>query len=207
MKRATSAASGVGLRMVTRSANGSIRVSDTLIRTVNNVRVPDVPAKVVLNLSPTPRIHIEFDSIELPSHFDESAEALNVSLDSTVNLKVRTDLTRYERTQGKLLCKGPFILPDQSVTAIEPRDDLREVKFGLLNFPDFLGEEYLPPRTISGGYQRRDIVTLGASGWVIEGEVLQENPGGNRAITHRRWIRSHARGLHSARGRRVILYK
>ena len=158
--------------MVIGCANGSIRVSDTSIRCINNVPVGSVSAQVMLKLSPTPRIHIEFDNIELPSDFDVSAEELDISLNSGTTFGVRTDLTRYEFSSGKLLCKGPFILARQSVvTVIEPGNDLKEVQFGLLNFPDFLGEEYLPPKTskeIKEGYQRRDFVKLEASPWVIE---------------------------------------
>ena len=158
--------------MVIGCANGSIRVSDTSIRCINNVPVGSVSAQVMLKLSPTPRIHIEFDNIELPSDFDVYAEGLDISLNSGTTFGVRTNLTRYEFSRGKLLCKGPFILARQSVvTVIEPRNDLKEVQFGLLNFPDFLGEEYLPPKTIKEfkeGYQRRDFVKLEASPWVIE---------------------------------------
>ena len=158
--------------MVIGCANGSIRVSETSIRCINNVPVGSVSAQVMLKLSPTPRIHIEFDNIELPSDFDVSAEELDISLNSGTTFGVRTDLTRYEFSSGKLLCKGPFILARQSVvTVIEPGNDLKEVQFGLLNFPDFLGEEYLPPKTskeIKEGYQRRDFVKLEASPWVIE---------------------------------------
>ena len=99
------------------------------------------------------------------------AEGFELSLNSGTTLGVRTDPTRYEFTRGKLLCKGPFILASQPVTVIEPRNDLQEVQFGLLNFPAFLGEEYQPPKTIEEfkrGYQRRDFVKLEASPWVIE---------------------------------------
>ena len=157
--------------MLTGSANGSIKVAETSIRTINAAPVGNVFAQVMLHLSPTPRICIEIDSVQLPSDFDESAGAFDISLDSGATFSVRPDLVRFERTKDKLLCKGSFTLANGSVTPIQPVDELTEVQFGLLNFPAFLGEEYQPPKTIEEfkrGYQRRDFVKLGASPWVIE---------------------------------------
>ena len=157
--------------MLTGSANGSIKVAKTSIRTINDVPVGNVFAQVMLHLSPTPRICIEIDSVELPSDFDESAGAFDISLDSGATFSVRPDLVTFERTKDKLLCKGSFTLANGSVTPIQPGDELAEVQFGLLNFPAFLGEEYQPPKTIEEfkkGYQRRDFVKLEASPWVIE---------------------------------------
>ena len=157
--------------MLTGSANGSIKVAKTSIRTINDVPVGNVFAQVMLHLSPTPRICIEIDSVQLPSEFDESAGAFDISLDSGATFSVRPDLVRFERTKDKLLCKGSFTLANGSVTPKQPVDELTEVRFGLLNFPAFLGEEYQPPKTIEEfkkGYQRRDFVKLEASPWVIE---------------------------------------
>ena len=157
--------------MLTGSANGSIKVAKTSIRTINAAPVGNVFAQVMLHLSPTPRICIEIDSVELPSDFDESAGAFDVSLGSGATFSVGLDLVRFERTKDKLLCKGSFTLANGSVTPIQPVDELTEVQFGLLNFPAFLGEEYQPPKTIEEfkrGYQRRDFVKLEASPWVIE---------------------------------------
>ena len=154
--------------MVTGCANGSIVVAEASIRYINDMPVGDVAAQVVLCLSPTPRIRIEFDSIELPPEFDVLNESLSISLDSSVTFRVTTDSTRYELTKGKLVCQGPFTLADQLVTAIEPGNCMKEIQFGLLNFPGFLGEEYLLPESSKSGYQRRDVVKLEASSWVIE---------------------------------------
>ena len=157
--------------MPTVSANGSIKVAETSIRTINDAAVSNVSARVILNLSPTPRICIEIDSVELPPDFDESAEQFDILLDSGATLSVLADLARFERTKDKLLCKGSFTLANGSVTPFEPGNDLTRVTFGLLNFPAFLGEEYQPPKTIEEfekGYQRRDFVILEASPWVIE---------------------------------------
>ena len=157
--------------MLTGSANGSIKVAETSIRTINAAPVGNVFAQVMLHLSPTPRICIEIDSVQLPSDFDESPGAFDISLDSGATFSVRPDLVRFERTNDKLLCKGSFTLANGSVTPIQPVDELTEVQFGLLNFPAFLGEEYQPPKTIEEfkrGYQRRDFVKLEASPWVIE---------------------------------------
>ena len=157
--------------MLIGSANGSIKVAKTSIRTINAAPVSNVFAQVMLHLSPTPRICIEIDSVELPSDFDESAGAFDISLGSGATFSVRPDLVRFERTKDKLLCKGSFTLANGSVTPMQPVDELTEVQFGLLNFPAFLGEEYQPPKTIEEfkrGYQRRDFVKLEASPWVIE---------------------------------------
>ena len=157
--------------MLTGSANGSIKVAETSIRTISAAPVGNVFAQVMLYLSPTPRICIEIDSVQLPSDFNESAGAFDISLDSGATFSVRPDLVRFERTKDKLLCKGSFTLANGSVTPIQPVDELTEVQFGLLNFPAFLGEEYQPPKTIEEfkrGYQRRDFVKLEASPWVIE---------------------------------------
>ena len=157
--------------MLTGSANGSIKVAETSIRTINAAPVGKVFAQVMLHLSPTPRIGIEIDSVQLPSDFDESAGAFDVSLDSGATFSVCPDLVRFERIKDKLLCKGSFTLANGSVTPMQPADELTEVKFGLLNFPAFLGEEYQPPKTIEEfrkGYQRRDCIKLEASPWVIE---------------------------------------
>ena len=157
--------------MLTGSANGSIKVAETSIRTINAATVGNVFAQVMLHLSPTPRICIEIDSVQLQSDFDESAGAFDISLDSGATFSVRPDLVRFERIKDKLLCKGSFTLANGSVTPIQPVDELTEVQFGLLNFPAFLGEEYQPPKTIEEfkrGYQRRDFVKLEAWPWVIE---------------------------------------
>ena len=157
--------------MLTGSANGSIKVAETSISTINAAPVGKVFAQVMLHLSPTPRICIEIDSVQLPSDFDESAGAFDISLDSGATFSVRPDHVRFERTKDKLFCKGSFTLASGSVTPIQPVDELTEVQFGLLNFPAFLGEEYQPPKTIEEckrGYQRRDFVKLEASPWVIE---------------------------------------
>ena len=165
--------------MLTGSANGSIKVAETSIRTINAAPVGNVFAQVMLHLSPTPRICIEIDSVQLPSDFDESAGAFDISLDSGATFSVRPDLVRFERTKDKLLCKGSFTLANGSVTPIQPVDELTEVQFGLLNFPAFLGEEYQPPKTIEEfkkGYQRRDFIKLQASSWVIEVRSLKNTP-------------------------------
>ena len=157
--------------MLTGSANGSVKVAETSIRTINDSPIGDVFAQVMLHLAPTPRICIEIDSVQLPSEFDESAGAFDISLDSGATFSVRPDLVRFERTKDKLLCKGSFTLANGSVTPIQPVDELTEIQFGLLNFPAFLGEEYQPPKTIEEfkrGYQRRAFVKLEASPWVIE---------------------------------------
>ena len=91
---------------MTGSANGSIKVAETSIRTINAAPVGNVFAQVMLHLSPTPRISIEIDSVQLPSDFDESAGAFDISLDSGATFSVRPDLVRFERTKDKLLCKG-----------------------------------------------------------------------------------------------------
>ena len=118
--------------MLTGSANGSIKVAETSIRTINAAPVGNVFAQVMLHLSPTPRICIEIDSVQLPSDFDESAGAFDISLDSGATFSVRPDLVRFERTKDKLLCKGSFTLVNGSVTPIQPVDELTEVQFGLL---------------------------------------------------------------------------
>ena len=165
--------------MLTGSANGSIKVAETSIRTINAAPVGNVFAQVMLHLSPTPRICIEIDSVQLPSDFDESAGAFDISLDSGATFSVRPDLVRFERTKDKLLCKGSFTLANGSVTPIQPVDELTEVQFGLLNFPAFLGEDYQPPKTIEEfkkGYQRCDFIKLQASSWVIEVRSLKNTP-------------------------------
>ena len=162
--------------MLTGSANGSIKVGETSIRTINAAPIGNVFAQAMLHLSPTPRICIEIDSVQLPSDFDESAGAFDISLDSGAIFSVRPDLVRFERIKDKLLCKGSFTLANGSVTPIQPVDGLIEVQFGLLNFPAFLGEEYQPPKTIEEfkkGYQRRDFIKLQASTWVIEVRSLK----------------------------------
>ena len=157
--------------MISGCANGSIKICDTSIQCVNNVPVGDVSAQVMLNLSPTPRIHFEFDNIELPSDFNVIDEGFDISLNCGMAVGVRTDNTRYEFTREKLICKGPFILAEQQDLPVRTGKDLQEVQFGLVNFPGFLGEEYLPPKTIEEfrkGYQRRDFVKLEACPWLIE---------------------------------------
>ena len=186
--------------MLTGSANGSIRVAETSIRTINDAAVSNVSARVILNLSPTPRICIEIDSVVLPPDFHESAEQFDISLDSGATFSVLPDLARFERTKDKLLCKGFFTLADRSGTPFEPGNGLIRVTFGLLNFPAFLGEEYQPPKTIEEfkkGYQRRDFVILEASPWVIELRSLKNTRGtierlradGGYGLTHEGSIR------------------
>ena len=182
------------------NANGSLEVADTLIRTINAAPVGNTFAQVMLHMSPTPRISIEIDSVQLPSDFDESAGVFDISLDSGVIFSVHPDLARFERTKDKLLCEGSFTLAKGSVTPMKSVDGLTEVQFGLLNFPSFLGNEYQPPKTIEEfrrGYQRRDFVRLEASPWVIEvksfkntHEILQRlSAEGGYGLTHEGSIR------------------
>ena len=165
--------------MLTGSANGSIKVAKTSIRTINNAPVGDIFGQVILHLSPTPRICIEIDRVQLPSDFNESAGTFDILLDSGATLNVRPDRVRFERTKDKLFCKGCFTLVGGPVTPIQLDDELTEVQFGLLNFPAFLGEEYQPPTTIEEfkkGYHRRDFIKLQASSWVIEVRSLKNTP-------------------------------
>ena len=196
--------------MLTGSANGSIKVAKTSIRTINDAPVGNVFAQVMLDLSPTPRIRIEIDSVQLPSDFDESAGAFDISLDSGATFSVRPDLVTFERTKDKLLCKGSFTLANESVTPIQPGDELAEVQFGLLNFPAFSGEEYQPPKTIEEfrkGYQRRDFIKLQASSWVIEVRSLKNThettrrlrTDGGYGLTHEGSIRHSGGKFFSAR--------
>ncbi len=186
--------------MLTGSANGSIKVAETAIRTINAAPVDNVFAQVILRLSPTPRICIEIDSVQLPSEFDESAGTVDISLDSGATFSTHPDLVRFDRTKDELLCKGSFTVANGPVTPMQPVGELTEVQFGLLNFPAFLGEEYQPPKTIEEfrrGYQRRDFIKLEASPWVIEvksfkntSEILKRlRADGGYGLTHEGSIR------------------
>ena len=72
----------------------SVRVSDSLaIRCINNATKSAVMSAQVYaqELSPTPRIHIEFDNIELPSRLAMSLlKNLILSLNSGTTFGVRT---------------------------------------------------------------------------------------------------------------------
>ena len=165
--------------MLKGNANGYINVAKTTIRAINNAPVGDTFGQVVLHLSPTPRIWIEIDRVQLPSDFNESSETFDILLDSGTTLSVRPDFVTFERIKDKLFCKGSFALAGRPVTPVQPDDGITEVQFGLLNFPAFLAEEYQPPTTIeefNKGYRRRDFFKLQASSWVIEVRSLKNTP-------------------------------
>ena len=179
--------------------------SIVLTRTDIAILLDDSPvaarAKIVLRLSPRPRVVIEFD---WPKNEYRQANAYNASneiqtmqhVDIQVSSgpKIRTLVGGERWLGGESWCGGTLIPVTQPVTAIEEPAHINRCKFVLINFPNLWGAQDIHrPKvgsdTVSVVVQR---VQLDAVPWSIEvtgvdGLMSLHSrlmTGGGSAITH-----------------------
>ena len=108
-------------------ANGSVELDRTTVELVDG---PSCPAQVVLRLSPLPTIHFDL--------LDSSPEFQIALLDAfTEDGPIVIELPSGENVQV-LVGKQSLIPTSGSVTALDTGRPLHAVRFGVVNFPDFM---------------------------------------------------------------------
>ena len=108
-------------------SNSSITVANTKVTLVEG---PSCPAQVVLRLSPTPTIHFEL--------LDPSPE-LHVSLFEALMEDEPITIKLPSGKEVEVLYGEQSLIPiTEPVSGLDTGDPLHTVRFGLINFPDFM---------------------------------------------------------------------
>ncbi len=186
--------------------NCPIPLAETHIEIIgDNRNLEQVPAKVVLNLSPVPRV-----IIDLTPHL---VSLVYLKIPHTVGslLKIRTPSgAEIEVSITKWSINGRYwvrLVPTQElVTAIRTNDKLQSVKFNVMNFPEFNCK-------LSPGDQTCT-VRLQTSTWRIEIKAVPETSKAKRrldkesgyGITHEGTIRRSGGKLFSVEEVQELLY-
>ena len=180
--------------------------SIVLARTTIELLLGDSPvtarAKVVLRLSPRPRVVIEFD---FPRNTNDQAAAYGASNDIQTRqfldvriasgIKIRTSVGGEWRIGGnESWCGGMLVPAAQPATVVHNSDKVSRCKFALINFPNLWGAQDIH-RPVEGRenvttvFQRMELV---ADQWLVQitgvdavGSLdhLMRRSGGS-AITH-----------------------
>ena len=147
-------------------SNGSIELDRTIVKLVDG---PSCPAQVVLRLSPLPTMLIE--------PIDPSTEFQEALIDAFLK-QGRTVVELPLGQRVPVLINGQSLIPEsEPVTAIYTGKPLHAVRFGLVNFPDFM-----KPRTTESPFAKshKNINNL----WTIHLEgapwLVEIRPVGNR---------------------------
>ena len=152
-------------------ANGSVELDRTTVELVDG---PSCPAQVVLRLSPLPTIHFDL--------LDSSPEFQIALLDAfTEDGPIVIELPSGENVQV-LVGKQSLIPTSGSVTALDTGRPLHAVRFGVVNFPDFMKPRSTESQTdAETPWGIEDIWTIHLKGdpWLVE-----IRPVGNRKQVH-----------------------
>ena len=179
-------------------ANKEIPFGETRIRFDVNGQSVDTPAEVVLRMLPSPRLVIKCD-VDLKNSHVEPGELQQGRVTATIHDQ-KTEFVigqlsfqwNPERFQA-----GMTLFPMGEPIPVHHSDDkLASVEFGVLNFPEFFGEEDKNVMA-NGSYSRVGAVRLQADPWVVDieavpnlSEVKQElDETGGYGITHSGTIR------------------
>ena len=152
-------------------ANGSMTLDKTIVKLMDG---PSCPAQVVLRLSPVPRIHFdlldsspEFEMALFDAFLDDGPLVIELPSGGTV----------------QVLDGGESLVPvSGSVTAWDTGEPLQAVRFGVINFPDFLKPRSTQsPNDAKNPWKVEDLWTIYLEGdpWMVE-----ITPVGNRAQVH-----------------------
>ena len=153
-------------------ANGSIELDRTTVELVDG---PSCPAQVVLRLSPVPTIH--FDLLEPSPEFRWALiDAFTGDRPTVVELPSGSNVQVIAGEQGLIPTSG-------SVTGLDTGKPLHAVRFGVLNFPDFMQPRTCENRTAADAQRRiGELWTIHLRGepWLVE-----VRPVGNRKQVHK----------------------
>ena len=108
-------------------ANESIKLARTIVKLVDG---PSCPAEVVLRLSPVPTIH--FDLLESSPEFQRAL--FDVSLEHGPMVIGLPSGQKVQVLDGK----QSLIPTSEPVAGLDTGEPLHVVRFGLINFPDFM---------------------------------------------------------------------
>ena len=153
-------------------ANGSIQLDRTTVELVDG---PPCPAQVVLRLSPVPTIH--FDLLDSSPEFQRAL--FDASLKHgpmVVELPLGEKVQVLESNQSLIPTSGP-------VTALDTGKPLHAVRFGVINFPDFMKPKSTESETdAETPWSIEDLRTIHLEGgsWLVE-----IRPVGNHKQVHK----------------------
>ena len=153
-------------------ANGSIQLDRTTVELVDG---PSCPAQVVLRLSPVPTIH--FDLLDSSPEFQRAL--FDASLKHgpmVVELPLGEKVQVLESNQSLIPTSGP-------VTALDTGKPLHAVRFGVINFPDFMKPKSTESETdAETPWSIEDLRTIHLEGgsWLVE-----IRPVGNHEQVHK----------------------
>ncbi len=132
-------------------------------------------AKVVLRLTPHPRVVIEYD---FPKNTHDQVTAYNASnriqemryLDILISpsIKIQTLVAGEWHLGGESWCGGTIIPTTQPVTAVLDTDNLNRCKFALINFPSLWGAQDIHRPTSENSSIVVQRIRLRADPWSIE---------------------------------------
>ena len=153
-------------------ANESITLDRTIVKFVDG---PSSPAQVVLRLSPVPAIH--FDLLDSSPGFQMAL------LDAfTGDGPIMIELPSGKNVQV-LVGKQSLIPTTGPVTALDRGEPLHVVRFGLINFPDFMKPRSTESQT--DGERPWSIEDLRAMRLESDGWLAETRPVGNHEQVHK----------------------
>ena len=148
-------------------ADGSIELDRTIVKLVDG---PSCRAQVVLRLSPVPTIHFEL--------LDSSPEFQMARLDAfTEDSPIVIELPSGEYVPV-LVGKQSLISTSGSVTALDIGKPLHALRFGVINFPDFVEPRSTESHTDAGtpqGVEELRTIHLKGEPWLIEIRTVRNN--------------------------------
>ena len=154
------------------NANESITLDRTIVKLVDG---PSSPAQVVLRLSPVPAIH--FDLLDSSPGFQMAL------LDAfTGDGPIMIELPSGKNVQV-LVGKQSLIPTSGPVTALDRGEPLHVVRFGLINFPDFMKPRSTESQT--DGERPWSIEDLRAIRLESDGWLAETRPVGNHEQVHK----------------------
>ena len=154
-------------------ANATIPLAETCIEFLEDGICS--PARVVLTLSPMPDIRFEV--------LDDSPAIHRVLVDGLLENKP-TVIELSTGLQVGVIPYGASLAPlPSSISGIDTGEPLHSVRFGLINFPDFMKPGFIGPHTYDDGTQGFQVsrtVQLNGPPWMIEVEAVA-----NRSQVHK----------------------
>ena len=174
-------------------ANEPIELTQTQIRFDVNGQCVDRPAKAILRMLPSPRLVIKCD-LDLRNSNVGLADFQQDYVTATI-LDQQTELIVGQFTfhwDPENFQAGMSLFPKREPISVHhTHDNLASVEFGVLNFPEFLGEQDETGES-NGSYNRVGAIRLQAAPWVVDitaapnlSEVKQElDATGGYGITH-----------------------
>ena len=143
-------------------ANSEIAIAETIIKFPEEGL--SASARVVLSLSRLPDIRFEFQEITPRLH--EILFKWQLEMDRTLTV----DLGTGEHLDMKVF--GDSLVPiDGLVTGLDTTELLHSVRFGLVNFPDYMNSGFLAPYEDEDGrrgFRVGRTIQLGGAPWLVE---------------------------------------